>query len=126
MSNRIKGDGSSLANSSSYKRLIGRLIYLTNTDPDICFVVHHLNQFLANPLHSHYQVALRTLRYIKGAFVVGLFFPVDFDLHLKAFSDSNWASWPNTRHCTTSFCIYFRNSLISWKSKKQNTILCSS
>ena len=74
---------------SMYRRLIGQLIYLTNTRFDICFVVNHLSQFLSAPTMAHYQATLRVLRYLKANPSWGLFFFSDSPLQLKGFCDSN-------------------------------------
>ncbi|XP_019457518.1 PREDICTED: uncharacterized protein LOC109357919 [Lupinus angustifolius] len=111
---------------SSYRRLIGRLIYLTNTRPDLCFSVQQLTQFMANPTITHHNAALKVLRYIKGTPAIGLHFSNTSIVQLKAYSDSDWAACPDTRRSITSFCIYLGTSLISWKSKKQKTIFRSS
>ena len=61
-------------NIQAYKRLIGRLMYLTNTRPDITFYVQQISQFLAKPTIAHYTAAIRILGYIKEAPSLGLFF----------------------------------------------------
>ena len=60
--------------SSSYRRLIGGLIYLTNTHLDITYVVQHLSQFVSNPTATYQQATYRNLRYIKRVLGAGLFF----------------------------------------------------
>ncbi|XP_019427481.1 PREDICTED: uncharacterized protein LOC109335739 [Lupinus angustifolius] len=74
---------------TSYRRLIGKLIYLTHTRPDVSFHVGHLSQFLAAPIVAHYKVAQRILRYIKGSPGKGLFFPTENIVSLKGYSDSD-------------------------------------
>lgn len=111
---------------SAYRRLVGRLLYLTTTRPNICFVVQFLSQHMVNPFQSHCNAAIRLLRYLKGAPVLGLFFPASYTLHLKAFSDSDWATCPFSRKYITSFCIFLGDSLVTWRSKKHAIVSRSS
>ncbi|XP_014491695.1 uncharacterized protein LOC106754209 [Vigna radiata var. radiata] len=109
-----------------YRRMIRKLLYLTNTRPDLCFSINLLSQFMKSPTTHHYKVIQHMLRYIKSTPSDGLFFAADSAMHLKAFSDSDWATCPSTRRSTTGFCVFLGSSLISWKSKKQGTISRSS
>jgi len=110
----------------AYRRMIGRLMYLTNTRPDITFSVQQLSQFLDKPTIAHYDAAIRILRYIKGAPSLVLFFSFSSSAHLKAFCDSDWGTCSDSRQSVTGFSVYLGNSLISWKSKKQGTVSKSS
>lgn len=83
--------GQPLVDPSSYRRLIGRLIYLINSRLDISYVVHHLSQYVAKPLAPHYQAATRILRYLKFAPAKGIFFSAASPLKLYGFADSDWA-----------------------------------
>ncbi|WVZ13928.1 hypothetical protein V8G54_011494 [Vigna mungo] len=112
--------------AASYRRLIGKLIYLTTTRPDITFAVNHLSQFMSAPTTAHQQATTRILQYLKGTPGTGIHFPCNSTIQLKAFCDSDWATCPNTRRSVTGFTIYLGNSLISWRSKKQSTVSCSS
>ncbi|XP_019416589.1 PREDICTED: uncharacterized protein LOC109327868 [Lupinus angustifolius] len=66
--------GELLKDPTKYRRLVGKLIDLTHTRPNISFSVGHLSQFLANPTDTHYQAALRVVKYLKNAPRKGLFF----------------------------------------------------
>ena len=110
----------------AYRSLVGRLMYLTNIRPDITFSVQQLSQFLDKPTIAHYNVAIRILKYIKGALSLDLFFSSSSSAHLKALCDSDWGTCSDSRQLVSGFIAYLGNSLISWKSKKQRTISKSS
>ncbi|XP_019095636.1 PREDICTED: uncharacterized protein LOC109130504 [Camelina sativa] len=107
-----------LEDATSYRELVGRLLYLTITRPDITFAVNNLSQFLSCPTDVHYAAALRVLWYLKNNPGQGIFFSVDTELCLNAFSDANYGTCPDSRRSVTGFCIYLGSSLINWKSKK--------
>jgi len=109
-----------------YRRLIGRLIYLTITRLEITYVVNILSQFMHEPQKHHFDTARRLLYYLKGALGQGLLFFSNGPLHLTAYCDADWARCPFTRHSVTRYYIFLGKSLISWKSKKQVTISKSS
>ncbi|XP_022860639.1 uncharacterized protein LOC111381130 [Olea europaea var. sylvestris] len=119
-------DGIDLADPTKYRRLIGRLLYLTITRPDISYSVQVLSQFLSKPKDTHWKAALRTARYLKGSPSQGLFYPTSSSFQLSAFCDADWGACSITRRPITGFCVFLRNALISWKSKKQRTVSRSS
>jgi hypothetical protein len=110
----------------SYRRLIGRLLYLNTTRPYITFITQQLSQFLTKPTLTHYNAATRVLRYLKNNPGRGLFFPRDSSLHISGFSDADWAGCVDTRRSISGQCFFLGKSLISWRTKKQLTISRSS
>uniref|UniRef100_A0A803QCK0 Reverse transcriptase Ty1/copia-type domain-containing protein n=1 Tax=Cannabis sativa TaxID=3483 RepID=A0A803QCK0_CANSA len=115
-----------LVDPKLYRRIIGKLQYLTITRPNIFFTVNKLIQYLAVPKNFHMNAAQRALQYIKHCPGQGIFFPANFVIHLRAYTDVDWAACPDTRRSTIGFCIFLGDSLISWKSKKQQTVSRSS
>jgi len=98
-----------------YRRLIGRLMYFSNTRPDITFSVQQLSQFFDKFTIAHYNAAIKILKYMKGAPSLGLFFSSSSSAHFKAFCDSDWGTCSDSRQSVTGFSVYLGNFLISWK-----------
>lgn len=117
---------SSLSDPESYRRLVGRLIYLTITRPELSYSVHTLAQFMQDPKEDHWHAALRVLHYLKGHPGQGLLLSTQSSLQLTAFCDSDWASCPISRRSITGYFIMLGKSPISWKTKKQTTVSRSS
>ncbi|XP_019256176.1 PREDICTED: uncharacterized protein LOC109234580 [Nicotiana attenuata] len=115
-----------LTNQQAYQRLIGKLLYLNVTRPDISFGVQTLSQFLQQPKKSHMDAALRVVRYIKNQPGQGILLSSKSSNTITAYCDADWASCPLTRRSVTGFLIKIGDSLVSWKSKKQTTLSKSS
>ena len=118
--------GPFVANAGQYRRLIGRLIYLTITRPDLCYAVHILSQFMQAPREEHMAAAFRVLRYVKGTPDCGVVLRVQGDLTLVGYCDSDWGACPLTRHSLTGYLMTLGGSPVSWKTKKQATVSRSS
>ncbi|XP_028062440.1 uncharacterized protein LOC114265815 [Camellia sinensis] len=111
-----------LSDVTLYRQLVGSLVYLTVTRPDIAYAVHIVSQFMTAPRSPHYSALVRILCHLKGTLFHGLHYsPLSF-LQLQAFSDADWAGDPTDRRSTTGFCFFLDNSLISWRSKKQTLV----
>jgi hypothetical protein len=111
---------------SAFRRLVGRLLYLNATRPDITFITQQLSQFLSAPTTTHFNVAMRVLHYLKSCPGRGIFFSRDSSLHLIGFSDADWAGCKDTRRSISGQCFFIGKSLISWRTKKQLTVSRSS
>ncbi|XP_062102655.1 uncharacterized mitochondrial protein AtMg00810-like [Humulus lupulus] len=119
-------DGVALSDPSLYRTLVGSLVYLTITRPDIAYAVHIVSQFVASPTTVHWATVLRILRYLRGTKFQSLLFPSTSTLEFRAYSDANWGGDCTDRKSITGFCIFLGDSLISWKSKKQIVVSRSS
>ncbi|KAL0447877.1 UNVERIFIED_CONTAM: Retrovirus-related Pol polyprotein from transposon RE2 [Sesamum latifolium] len=118
--------GAFLSNPEPYRRLVGRLLYLGFTRPDISYGVQQLSQFLLHPCEGHWAAALHLVKYLKGTSHTGLFFPASSSLAFRAYCDADWGSCRDTRRSISGFCVFLGSTLVSWKSKKQNTVSRSS
>lgn len=114
--------GTPLENPQPYQRLLGRLIYLTTTRPDITFSVHVLAQYMQSPTSVHMQTAKRVLRYLVGNPNQGILLASSSAAQVTAYCDSDWASCAASRKSTSGFCLLLGDSPISWKSKKQSVV----
>ncbi|XP_042501422.1 uncharacterized mitochondrial protein AtMg00810-like [Macadamia integrifolia] len=119
-------DGELLSDPAPYLRLIGRLLYLTFTRPDLSYSVQVLSQFMQYPRSPHLDAAMRVLRYLKQSPGQGIFLSARSSIQLCAFSDSDWTGCPITRCSTSGYCMLLGASPISWQSKKQSTVSRSS
>ncbi|XP_031501803.1 retrovirus-related Pol polyprotein from transposon RE1 isoform X2 [Nymphaea colorata] len=112
--------------SRAYKSLIGKLLYVTVTRPNISFAVGKLSQFMEKPRKSHWDAAMLIVKYLKSSPSKGLFFKKGISLDVKAYSDADYAGSVHDRKSTIGFCVFVGENFISWRSKKQNVVSRSS
>uniref|UniRef100_A0A3Q7GX56 Reverse transcriptase Ty1/copia-type domain-containing protein n=1 Tax=Solanum lycopersicum TaxID=4081 RepID=A0A3Q7GX56_SOLLC len=115
-----------LEDATIYKRLVGKLLYLNVTRPDIAFATQTLSQFLHQPKQSHLNAALRIVRYIKSQAGQGVLLSSKSSKQLKVYCDADWGACLHTRRSVSGFMVKMGESMISWKSKKQATVSRSS
>lgn len=110
----------------TYRRLVGCLLYLTVTRPDITYAVNILSQFLSDPRKEHMEATVRVLRYLKTTAGQGIFLPRHGGLKLEAFCDADWAGCSFTRRSCTGYFISLGGAPVSWRTKKQTVVSHSS
>lgn len=115
------------ANGISYLSLVGSLLFATQTRPDAAFAVGTVAQFGGNPGKAHLEAAKRILRYLKGTkdYCLTLGRRGDDAVNLIGWTDSSWASDPDSRRSIGGFVFEVAGSSVSWSSKKQPTVALS-
>ena len=108
-----------------YKSMIGCLLYLTASRPDIAFSVGVCSRFQSNPKVLHLNVVKRIIKYVGGTCDYGLFYSKESNLSLAGFSDSDWTDNADDIKSTTDGCFYVGANLVTWISKKQNYVSLS-
>ena len=105
-------------NPTLYRIMIGNLLYLTASRPDIAFSVGFCSKYQANPKKSHVGAVKRIIRYVNGTVDYGIWFSKDTNSSLVGYSDVDWAGNADDRKSTSGGCFYLGNNLVSWFSKK--------
>ena len=112
-------DGEPISDATRYRQLVGSLIYLTVTRPDISHAVGMVSNFMDAPRSVHYAVVLQILRYVKGILYHGLHYSFWSSLELHAYSNADWTGDPIDRYSIIGFCFLLGTYLVSWHNKKQ-------
>ncbi|CAA7049695.1 unnamed protein product [Microthlaspi erraticum] len=108
-----------------YRGMIGSLLYLTASRPDLCFSVGVCARYQAKPKQSHLQAVKKILRYVKGTVNLGIFYSKGSNRNLAGYCDADWAGCADDRKSTSGGCFFLGNNLIAWLSKKQNSVSLS-
>ena len=109
-----------------YQRLVGRLIYLSHTRPDIAYAVSMISQFMHSPKEAQLQATYRVLQYLKGTPCKGILLKRNGALVLEAYTDANYAGSIIDRKSTFGYCTFLGGNLVTWRSKKHNVVVRSS
>src|SRR4051812_24070115 len=114
-----KDEVSKMVDQKLYRGMIGSLLYLTASRPDILFSVCLCARFQSDPRESHLTAVKRILRYPRGSTNVGLVYRRYEDYNLVGFCDTNYTGDRVERKSTSGSCHFLGSHLISWYSKKQ-------
>ena len=109
-----------------YQRLVGKLIYLSHTRPDISFAVSLVSQFMHAPYQEHLEAVYKILRYLKATPGKGLFFKKNSQRLVEVYTDADWAGSITDRRSTSGYCTFVWGNLVTWRSKKQSVVARSS
>jgi hypothetical protein len=123
---KLSADGTPIADPTDFRSLAGALQYLTFTRPDIAYAVQQVCLHMHDPREPHLAALKRILRYVRGTLELGLHIRASSQLDLVVYSDADWAGCPDTRKSTSGYAVFLGDTLISWSSKRQNTVSRSS
>ncbi|KAL5559567.1 hypothetical protein UlMin_035778 [Ulmus minor] len=98
-----------------YQRLVGKLIYLSHTRPDIAYAVSMVSQFMHSPREVHLQAAYQILHYLKGSSGRGVLFKRNSGLVLEAYTDADYAESVVNRRSTSGYCTFIGGNLVTWR-----------
>jgi hypothetical protein len=118
-------EGGNPVNQILYRSMIGSLLYLTASRPDIMFSLYMCARFQSNPKKAHLRAVKRILRYLRHTPSIGLWYPKGATFDLIGYSDSDYAGCKIDRKSTYGGCHLLGRSLVSWTSKKQNSVALS-
>jgi hypothetical protein len=119
---QVTAQSGELVNKEDYQKLVGRLLYLCHTRPDITYAVGVVSRYMHEPRSGHLDIVHRILRYLKGTPGKGLWFAKSGHLEVDGYSDSDWASCQDDRRSTSGYCVFVGGNLVSWRSKKQAVV----
>eukprot|EP00253_Pinus_taeda_P020507 PITA_20507 len=123
---KLHASDSELVDPTLYRQLIGSLMYLVNTGPDICFAVNTMSQFMCEPRKVHWVAAKHILRYLQGTVDYGQDYRQGDGVRLVGYTDSDWAGCACNRKSTSGCCFGLGSAVVSWFSRKQQSVALSS
>lgn len=121
-----KDDKGTEVNPTLYKKLVGSLMYLTATRPDIMYGVSLISRFMESPKVSHWQAGKRILRYVSGTKNYGIQYSSSKEFKLIGYTDSDSVGSIDDRKSTSGYVFHFGTGVVSWSSKKQPIVTLSS
>lgn len=107
---------------TKYRSIVGGLLYLCTSRPDIMFASSYLSRYMSAPLTKHYQEAKRVLRYIKGTSRFGVQFTSVENPELHGYSDSDWGGSNEDKKSTSGYLFTLGSAVFCWQSSKQKTV----
>ncbi|XP_070662213.1 uncharacterized mitochondrial protein AtMg00810-like [Malus domestica] len=123
---KLDVEGEPLTDLSTYQRLVGKLIYLTITRPDIAYAVSLISQFMHSPTSIHWEMVKILHMYLKGSVGKGILMKKNGSTQIMGYIDAEWPGNALDRRSTTGFCTFVGGNFVTWKSKKQAVIARSS
>ncbi|KAK1438803.1 hypothetical protein QVD17_04614 [Tagetes erecta] len=119
-------DGADKVDEQQFRSLVGGLLYLTHSRPDLAYSVSLVSRFMQSPSKIHMGAARRILKYVASTTKFGIWYKKNQGIELMGYSDSDWASCLDDRKSLSAYVFTLGTGMVSWRSKKQPTVALSS
>uniref|UniRef100_A0A803LUX6 RNase H type-1 domain-containing protein n=1 Tax=Chenopodium quinoa TaxID=63459 RepID=A0A803LUX6_CHEQI len=119
-------EGKKMVDQTRYQRLVGKILYLSHTRPDLAYAAGVVSRFMHKPQEQHLEVVYKILRYLKGSPRKGVIFRNHGHLNLHAFTDADWGGDRDSRKSTSGYFTLVGGNLVTWKNKRQKVVSMSS
>ncbi|KAI5316235.1 hypothetical protein L3X38_045411 [Prunus dulcis] len=120
-----KDEGGVEVDSTVYKQMVGSLMYLTSTRPDLMFIISLISRCMERPTEAHLLAAKRAFRYVKGTIDLGIFYKKGGKDELIGYTDSDYAGDQDDRNSTSGYVFKLSSGAVSWFPKKQPVVTLS-
>ena len=118
--------GDEIEDPTMFRRIVGSLIYMTITRPDLSYAVGLVSQFMQMPRKTHLDAVRRILRYVKSTLHYGLFYEARKEIQIFGYTDADWAGSMYDRRSTNGFMFSLGSVAVTWSSKEQPIVALSS
>ena len=109
-------------NKEQYQRLVGRLMYLAHTRPDLAYSLSFVSQYMHSPSEEHMEAVLHILQYLKSSLGKGLMFTKGANFTIEGYTDADWVGSIDARLSIAGYFTLFGGNLVTWLSKKQGVV----
>ncbi|PKA57434.1 Retrovirus-related Pol polyprotein from transposon TNT 1-94 [Apostasia shenzhenica] len=123
---KLVGEVGEPIDKGRYQKIVGRLLYLSHTRPDIAYAVGVVSRYMHDPREPHMKVVTQILRYLKGCPGQGILFSPNDHLKVECYTDADWGGSLDDRKSTSGYCTFVGGNLVTWRSKRQSVVARSS
>ena len=111
-----------VVDATAYKKLVGSLMYLVNTRPDICYAIKQLSKAMVNPTKLFWKAGKHVLRYLRGTTEYGLWYIWTKGVKFQGFTNADWEGSPSNRNSTSGGIFSIGSTVVSWYNRKQQSV----
>nr|GFC33100.1 putative RNA-directed DNA polymerase [Tanacetum cinerariifolium] len=124
--NKLKLEDGEKADGTAYRQVVGSLMYITMTHPDIQFAISLISRFMCDPKTIHFDAAKKILRYLQGTSNYGIWYKRGGEGKMEVFTDSDFGGDADDYKSTSGYVVLWDGAIVAWQSKKQSIVTLSS